>query len=66
MTGYVTHYRQERLGDELGWTYQCLYFGRVVFEGWTRGKKSDAEQEVRRGIANREALIACAQQQGAN
>lgn len=56
-TGYrTTIYRQERLFGEPGWTYECLYNGRVVFEGWTRGSKRDAESEVRRGIANREAL----------
>jgi hypothetical protein len=55
--GYTAHYWPETLGGEPGWSYECLTGGRVVFEGWTRGVKRDAEHEVRRGIANREALV---------
>jgi hypothetical protein len=57
MTGsYTAIYRAERCANESGWTYQCLYNGRLVFEGWTRGAKRDAEAEVRRGIDARETL----------
>lgn len=53
MTGFTVIYRHERLLGESGWTYQCFHNGNVVFEGWTRGAKSDAEAEVRRGIEAR-------------
>jgi len=47
---YTAIYRSERLLGEPGWTYQCFCDGLLVFEGWTRGAKRDAEAEVRRGI----------------
>lgn len=55
--GYTAIYRAERLLGEPGWTYQCLFNGQLIFEGWTRGSKRDAEAEVRQGIDAREALI---------
>lgn len=60
MKGYTAHYWPETINNEPGWSYECLFDGRVIFEGWSRGKKRDAEFEVRRGINNREALLAAA------
>jgi hypothetical protein len=54
VTGYTAVYRAERLFGEQGWSYSCFFDGHVVFEGWSRGSKREAESEVRRGINARE------------
>jgi len=56
MKGYTAVYEPATIGDEHGWSYEVRCGGRVVFEGWSRGKKRHAELEVRRGIDAREAL----------
>lgn len=66
MTGYTAHYWFERINDEDGFAYECLHNGRVIFEGWCRGKKREAEHEVRRGIDNREMLLAASDEQKAS
>jgi hypothetical protein len=54
---YTATYEPDRILGEDGYSYTCYCNGVVVFEGWTRGKKRDAEAEVRNGIMNREALL---------
>lgn len=65
-SGYTATYRPETLFSEPGWAYSCFHNGREIFNGWSRGSKREAESEVRRGIANREALHGAANAQGAN
>lgn len=55
---YTATYKPETIGGERGWSYECFCDGRLVFEGWSRGAKREAEADVRNGIRNREALLA--------
>lgn len=57
MNRYTATYEPDTIMGEAGWSYACYCEGRLIFEGWSRGKKSDAEAEVRNGINNREALL---------
>lgn len=59
MNKYKTTYKRESVAGEIGWTYIVSCSGRVVFEGWSRGAKREAQVEVRNGIINREALLGC-------
>ncbi len=58
---YTVTYEPETIQGEHGYSYR-VYTSRshLVFEGWTRGKKHEAEIEVRHGIEAREALRSCA------
>lgn len=56
---YAATYQAEPVLGEHGWSYRCFCRGQPIFEGWSRGRKSEAEAEVRRGIEAREALRAC-------
>lgn len=53
---YTATYKAETLAGEPGWSWQLFAFGRLVAEGWTRGKKREAENEVRIAIAARDTL----------
>jgi hypothetical protein len=55
--GYTATYKPETIAGEPGWSYQCFCDERLVFEGWSRGAKRDAEAEVRNGIRNRNHLL---------
>ena len=59
MKNYTATYEPETILCEPGWSYEVTCEGRPVFAGWTRGKKRDAEAEVRQGIKNRDAQLAC-------
>lgn len=56
---YTATYKHQTICGEAGWSYVVTCDGRLVFEGWSRGRKRDAEAEVRNGIRNRDALLAC-------
>ena len=58
--GYTATYEAATVGDEPGWSYSVTCDGRLVFEGWSRGRKQHAEAEVREGINAREALLEAA------
>lgn len=58
MRGYTATYKPETIRGEAGWTYSCFCDGKLVFDGWTKGKKRDAEAIVRKGIENRNAILA--------
>lgn len=60
MNPYTVNYRAEPRNDEHGWSYQVFCRSRLVFEGWARGRKHNAEAEVREGINARETLRDCA------
>lgn len=53
---YTATYKAETIAGEAGWSWHLFAFGRLVAEGWTRGKKSEAETEVRTAIAARDTL----------
>lgn len=57
MTNYTATYLQETILGERGHIYRCYADGRLIFEGWTAGGKSEAESEVWQGIKAREALL---------
>lgn len=57
---YSATYEPQIMNGEHGFWYRCFAAGRLIFEGWSRGKKHLAETEVRNGIDAREALRACA------
>jgi len=46
--GFTATYRPVRMNDEPGWWFEIRRNGRVVGEGWSRGRKHHAEAEVRR------------------
>lgn len=54
MTNYTATYEPQMLAGERGWSWQLFADGRLVAEGWTRGKKRAAEAEVRITIASRD------------
>lgn len=54
---YTATYKAETIAGEPGWSWHLFSFGRLVAEGWTRGKKSEAETEVRTAIAARDTLL---------
>ncbi len=56
-SGYTATYVAETVLGEPGWSYEVSYLGRLVFQGWTRGKKHHAEREVREGINARDTLL---------
>jgi hypothetical protein len=56
MKPYTAEYEPAIIGLEPGYYYRCYCGGQLAFEGWTRGKMRDAEEDVRRSIAEREAL----------
>lgn len=58
MKGYTATYKPETILGEQGWSYQCFCDGRLIFDGWSRGKKTEAEQCVRDGIKSRVELLA--------
>jgi hypothetical protein len=55
---YTATYEPRTMGGEAGFWYRCHADGRLIFEGWSRGSKPNAEAEVREGINAREALLA--------
>jgi hypothetical protein len=59
MKSYTATYEPQTVNGEQGYWYRCFAGGRLIFEGWSRGKKREAEAEVRNGINARDALIAC-------
>ncbi len=61
MKGYTATYKYEVLAGEPGWSWELIVAGRVVAEGWVRGRKRrGAELEVRETIDARDTLRACA------
>lgn len=60
MKNYTGTYEPQTVHGERGFWYRCFANGKLVFEGWSRGKKHLAEREVRNGIDAREALRSCA------
>lgn len=60
MQGYTATYEAQTLTGQAGWAWKLFADGRLVAEGWTRGKKSEAETEVRIVISARDTLRACA------
>lgn len=56
MKSYSATYEPQIVYGEAGYWYRCYVGGRLIFEGWSKGKKRDAEDEVRNGIDAREAL----------
>lgn len=62
---YTATYEPRLMAGEPGYWYRCFVGDRggsrrLVFEGWSRGRKHHAETEVRHGINAREALRATA------
>lgn len=57
---YTATYDPSTIGGEQGYWYCCYVNGRIIFEGWERGAKKNAEATVREGINAREALRAAA------
>jgi len=46
-------YRRLTLLSEPGYAYEIRIDGRLAHQGWSRGKRRDAEMEVARWIAER-------------
>lgn len=57
---YTATYEPQIVAGERGFWYRCFAAGKLIFEGWSRGKKHLAERDVREGIKARETLRACA------
>ncbi len=55
---YTIRYWEQTMCGEPGWSYDVSVDGRQVFEGWSRGRKKHAIDDVRAGILARETLIA--------
>lgn len=56
MKGYAATYEPQIVYGEAGYWYRCFVGGRLIFEGWSRGRRCQAEAEVRHGIDARETL----------
>ncbi len=59
MKSYTATYSPHTSNGEPGYSYTVTAGGRFVFGGWSRGRKANAEAEVREGINAREALREC-------
>ena len=59
MANYTATYEPQTVHGEPGYWYECFANGRLIFSGWSRGKKQHAEAEVREGVSARESLRAC-------
>ena len=57
MSNYTATYKPQKMNGEPGWSWWLFADGRLVAEGWCRGKKTDAETEVRTTIAARDTLL---------
>jgi len=53
---YSATYEPGVVHGECGFWYRCFAGGRLIFEGWSRGRRQHAEAEVREGINARETL----------
>lgn len=56
MKNYTATYEPQTVHGERGFWYRCFAGGKLIFEGWSRGKQQHAEAEVREGINARETL----------
>ncbi len=52
---YTVTYEPTTVLGEHGYEYVLMYCGRVVAQGWTRGKKHHAEAEARAAMDRRAA-----------
>lgn len=65
-TAYTITYTPREMCGEHGYDWRVVakdyaYLdGKLVAEGWTRGKKKNAEEDVRETIRNRDALRSAA------
>jgi hypothetical protein len=57
MKSYTATFEAQTIAGERGWSWKLFARRRLVAEGWTRGKKSEAEAEVRITIASRDTLL---------
>lgn len=57
---YRAEYEPQTVYGEAGVWWRLYASDRLVAEGWTRGKRHDAEADVRETIRNRDALFAAA------
>lgn len=53
--GYTITYEPATILGERGFSYDIYFDGRLLASGWSRGKKSDAEQSARQTIRERSA-----------
>ena len=50
MKSYTATYEAQTVYGEQGFWYRVFNAGKLIFEGWSRGKKHRAEAEVRRQL----------------
>jgi hypothetical protein len=55
--GYSVTYDRETICGDPGYSYRVFCGPRLVFEGWSRGSKRDAEADVREGIRARSLVV---------
>lgn len=53
--GYTITYRASTVLGLRGFSYEIYYNGRLLAAGWSAGKQTDAENEVREYVRKREA-----------
>jgi len=53
---YTIVYRPTAMCGEPGFNYEIRTRGRLVAEGWSRGKKRNAEEQAREAINARDTL----------
>lgn len=55
---YRVEYNAETVLGEAGYSWRLYANSRFVSEGWSRGKRKDAEQDAKQVIARREGKAA--------